>query len=74
MCSVMATSAEGNKRARLTVELFCYRLARTILRLEAALTSIDALIFKGDIGENNAAIRAQVLTHLTILHPELIRN
>jgi acetate kinase len=67
----MAASAEGNKRARLAVDLLCYRLARTILGLAAALSSIDALIFTGGIGENNAAIRAQVLTHLTILHPEI---
>ena len=69
MCSVMAASAEGNKRARLAVDLLCYRLARTILGLAAALSSIDALIFTGGIGENNASIRAQVLTHLAILNP-----
>jgi acetate kinase len=71
MRSVIAAAAEGNKRARLAVDLFCYRLARSVLGLAAALSSIDALIFTGGIGENGAAIRAQVLTHLTILHPEL---
>ena len=71
MRSVMAASADGNKRARLAVDLFCYRLARTVLGLAAALSSIDALIFTGGIGENSAAVRAQVLTHLTILHPEI---
>ena len=68
---VIAAAAEGNKRARLAVDLFCYRLARSVLGLAAALSSIDALIFTGGIGENSAAIRAQVLTHLAILHPEL---
>jgi acetate kinase len=68
---VMAASADGNKRARLAVDLFCYRLARTVLGLAAALSSIDALIFTGGIGENSAAVRAQVLTHLTILRPEI---
>jgi acetate kinase len=71
MRSVMAASADGNQRARLAVDLFCYRLARTVLGLAAALSSIDALIFTGGIGENNAAIRAQVLTYLSILHPEI---
>jgi acetate kinase len=71
MRSVIGAATEGNKRARLAVDLFCYRLARSVLGLAAALTSIDALIFTGGIGENNAAIRAQVLTHLAILHPEL---
>jgi acetate kinase len=71
MRSVIAAAAEGNERARLAVELFCYRLARSVLGLAAALSSIDALIFTGGIGENSASVRAQTLTHLAILRPEL---
>jgi acetate kinase len=71
MRQVIASVAGGNRRARLAIDLFCYRLARAVLGLAAALSSIDALIFTGGIGENSAAIRAQVLTHLSILHPEL---
>jgi acetate kinase len=71
MRSVIAAAAHGNKRASLAVDLFCYRLARSVLGLAAALSAIDALIFTGGIGENNAAIRAQTLSHLAILHPEL---
>jgi acetate kinase len=71
MRSVIASATEGNKRASLAVDLFCYRLARSVLGLTAALSSIDALIFTGGIGENSAAVRAQTLTHLAILHPEL---
>jgi acetate kinase len=44
MRSVIAAATEGNKRARLAVDLFCYRLARSVLGLAAALTSIDALL------------------------------
>jgi acetate kinase len=71
MRSVIAAANEGNHRANLAIDVFCYRLARAILALSASLSSIDALIFTGGIGENNAAIRARVLTHLKILHPEL---
>jgi acetate kinase len=71
MRSIIAAATEGNKRARLAVDLFCYRLARSVLGLAAALTSIDALIFTGGIGENSATVRAQTLTHLAILHPQL---
>ena len=49
--------------------VLCYRLARALLGLTAALSSIDALIFTGGIGENNASIRAQEPTHLAILNP-----
>ncbi len=54
--------------------MFCYRLARSILGLTASLSSIDALIFTGGIGENSAPVRARVLTHLAILRPELDQN
>jgi acetate kinase len=74
MRSVIAAAGEGHQRARLAIELFCYRLARSILGLTASLSSIDALIFTGGIGENSAAVRARVLTHLAILHPELDQN
>jgi acetate kinase len=71
MRSVIDSADGGNERARLAVDLFCYRLARSVLGLAAALSSIDALIFTGGIGENSAAVRAQVMTHLAILHPQL---
>ena len=71
MRSVIASAVEGNERARLAIEIFCYRLARSILALAASLSSIDALIFTGGIGENSALVRARALTHLAILHPEL---
>jgi acetate kinase len=74
MRSVIASAAAGNERARLAIEMFCYRLARSILALAASLSSIDAVIFTGGIGENSAPIRAQVLTHLAILHPALDEN
>lgn len=74
MRSVIAAADNGNQRARLAIEMFCYRLARSILGLTASLSSIDALIFTGGIGENSAPVRARVLTHLAILHPELDQN
>jgi acetate kinase len=40
--------------------------------LTAALSSIDALIFAGDVEEYNPSIRAQVLTHFAILNPVIV--
>jgi acetate kinase len=71
MRSVIAAADQGNDRARLAIDMFCYRLARSILGLTASLSTIDALIFTGGIGENSAPVRARVLTHLAILRPEL---
>lgn len=69
MRSVITAATDGNPRAQLAVDLFCHRLARATLGLAASLSSIDALIFTGGIGENNAFIRAKVLGHLALLNP-----
>ena len=71
MRNVLAAADGGNERARLAVNLFCYRLARSILGLTAALSDLDAIIFTGGIGENSPVIRAKVLSHLGILRPAL---
>jgi acetate kinase len=71
MRSVIIAADDGDYRAQLAIDLFCHRLGRAILGLAASLTSIDGVIFTGGIGENNAFIRAKVLSHLAILHPEI---
>ena len=53
--------ASSEPRARLAVDLFCYRIARELGSLAAALGGLDALVFTGGIGEHAAPVRAQVL-------------
>lgn len=48
--------------ARLAVDLFCYRAAREVGSLAAALGGIDALVFTGGIGENQPAVRERIGT------------
>jgi len=67
MRTLLALRAEGNDRARLAIEVFCYRLAKTILGLCAGLSRVDALVFTGGIGEHAAEVRAQTLGHLRVL-------
>lgn len=57
----------GHERARLAIEVFCYRLAKSVCGLMAALDRIDALVFTGGIGENSAEVRALTAAHLKIL-------
>jgi acetate kinase len=71
MRSILQAMEEGNARAELAVDLFCYRLARALLGLTAGLERIDGLIFTGGIGENSAVIRARVLNYLKVLRPEI---
>ena len=71
MRSVITAAEDGDARAQLAIDLFCHRSGRAILGLAASLTSIDGVIFTGGVGENSAFIRGKVLSHLTVLHPEI---
>jgi acetate kinase len=53
--------ASGDARAALAIELFCYRIARELGSLAAALSGLDALVFTGGIGEHAAPVRERVL-------------
>jgi acetate kinase len=64
-------AANGHERAGLAIEVFCYRLAKSVCGLMAALDSIDAFVFTGGIGENSAPVRARTAAHLKILGVEL---
>lgn len=57
----------GDQRAALAIEVFVYRLAKSILSLTAALTKLDAVIFTGGIGENSHQVRAKTLEYLGVL-------
>lgn len=53
--------ASGEPRAAFAIELFCYRIARELGSLVAALGGLDALVFTGGIGEHAAPVRARVV-------------
>lgn len=57
----------GDERAALAIEVFTYRLAKSILGLTAALSKLDAIVFTGGIGENSFKVRAKTLAHLRVL-------
>jgi len=61
----------GNERAHLAIEVFAYRLAKSMLGLTAALTQLDAIVFTGGIGENSPPVRAKTLTYLGVLGAQI---
>jgi len=67
MRTLTEAADNGHERAKLAIEVFCYRLAKSICGLTAALDTLDALIFTGGIGENNAAVRAKTTSFLKIM-------
>jgi acetate kinase len=67
MRSVVAAAGDGNERARLALDVFVYRLSKSIAGLVVGLQRLDALIFTGGIGENSAVVRSLVLGRLGFL-------
>jgi acetate kinase len=63
--------ASDDPRAKLAVDVYCYRVARELGSLAAALGGLDALVFTGGIGENAVAIRERVCRSAAWLGVEL---
>ncbi|TBU95385.1 acetate/propionate family kinase [Phytopseudomonas dryadis] len=64
MRSLRASSAP---RARLAIDYYAYRIAQEIGRLAVSLGGLDTLVFTAGIGEKDAELRHQVVTHLAPL-------
>ncbi|MGH7851895.1 MAG: acetate/propionate family kinase [Candidatus Binatia bacterium] len=56
----LSAAYNENPRARLAVDLFCYRARKYIGAYLAALGGAEALIFSGGIGENSALVRRSI--------------
>ncbi|MEO9114586.1 MAG: acetate kinase, partial [Gemmatimonadaceae bacterium] len=50
----------GDRRARLAIDVFCYRARKYIGAYIAALNGVDAIVFAGGIGENAPSIRERI--------------
>ncbi|HEY5336650.1 MAG TPA: acetate/propionate family kinase [Rhizomicrobium sp.] len=58
-------AAPSNADARLAIEMFCYCVRKQIAAMIAALEGVDIIIFTGGIGENDAAVRADICDGLS---------
>lgn len=59
---------QGHAGASLAIEVFCYRLAKSLAAMSCALPQLDGLIFTGGIGENSPLIRSKTVAHLKLLN------
>src|SRR3954471_23973218 len=64
MRTLLEAEEKGNERARLAIEVFCYRLRKYIGSYVAALGGVDAIAFAGGIGENAPAVRERTMRGL----------
>jgi acetate kinase len=72
MRELLAEAHEHNdRRARLAIEIFCYRARKYIGAYLAAMNGADAIVFTGGIGENSSKVRADICGGLAWLGIEL---
>jgi len=60
-----------DRRARLAIEIFCYRARKYIGSYLAAMNGAEAVVFTGGIGENSAEIRARICGELSFFGVEI---
>ena len=60
-----------DRRAKVAIDLYVYRIQRELGSLSAALNGLDSIVFTGGIGENAALIRARVCRDAAWLGVEL---
>jgi acetate kinase len=67
MRAIAAAAEGGDERAALAIDVFAYRVAKAVAALVVGLGRLDAVVFTGGIGENDAGVRHLVLGRLSFL-------
>ena len=58
---------EGNERAALAIDMFCYKTHKRIASAAAAMNGIDVLIFTAGVGENSPELREKIAAGLEFM-------
>ena len=74
MRDIHAAVKESNSKAEEALSVFCYRIRKTIGAYAAAMGGLNAVIFTGGIGENDAEVRSRSVAGLEFLGLELDPN
>ena len=66
-----AAAKEGNERAQLALDMFCYWVAKVAGSYTAAMNGVDAIIFTAGVGENGSTTRKDICDYLGFLGIEI---
>lgn len=64
---IEGASKEGNKRARLALDQFHYRVAKYVGEYAAAMNGVDAIVFTAGLGENGIGNREAICDYFGYL-------
>ncbi|NNJ93313.1 MAG: acetate kinase [Halobacteria archaeon] len=57
----------GDERARLAIDIYCYRVSKYIGAYVTVLGGLDALVYTGGVGENDPVVRQLICDRLSVL-------
>ena len=67
MREIIKQADSGNRRCRLAIEMFAYRVSKYIGTCAAVLDGVDVIAFTAGIGENSPLLRSMICEHLDYL-------
>ncbi len=62
---------KGNDRAKLAIDVFCYRIKKYVGAYAAVLDTVDVVVFTGGIGENSVFMREKICNAVTQIGVQL---
>ena len=67
MREIESAAGEGNKRARLALDMYNYRIKKYIGAYAAAMGGVDIIVWTAGVGENQVGTRLDACSHLEFL-------
>lgn len=64
MRTVLSASINGSERAKLAINVFCYRVKKYICSYFGVLNGADGIVFTAGVGENSPTVREKSLENL----------
>ena len=71
MRDIETAANEGNERAKISLEMYQYRVKKYIGAYAAAMGGVDVIVFTGGIGENDTNTRTKILEGLEFFGIEI---
>jgi acetate kinase len=71
MREILVEASNGDKTCQTAIEVFVYRIQKTIGAYIAVLNGVDVIVFTGGIGENSSAIRSRIMNSFSYIGASL---
>ena len=71
MRNLQECARKGDARAKLAIDVFCYRIKKYVGAYAAVLDTVDAVVFTGGIGENSVFMREKICNSVTKIGVQL---